>query len=160
MAPFDELAASEGALNSPRAGERVFRLDLTRLLLPLSQRSQPRRPVAQRKLSFAPRSRTGASLLPGTHPSDTSSRPRPPVRDRRRAFAQPPTIRQSRFRGNDFPGFHPGSARRIRPAVVSRGKRRSAELNLAYQPKATLTFSITPATAVSDCGQLVWKLCA
>lgn len=123
---LDAVQRASGIRRCPRlaSGRRTsLRLGFD-AVAPATYRNVPNhvglQPGANSRLRRAPG--PGASLLPGTHPSDTSSRPRPPVRDRRRAFAQPSTIHQSRFRGNDFPGFHPGSARHIQPAVVSRGR--------------------------------------
>ncbi len=104
LAPCNELAASEDALGSPRAGERVSGSVLTRLLLPLSQRSQPRRPATQRKLSFAARSRTrriARSWNPsvGHFQSAETSCPRPPTGIRPASNDPPKSLPKKRLSG-------------------------------------------------------------
>ncbi len=106
--PRSELAASEGALGSPRAGERVSGSILTRLLLPLSQRSHPRPPATQRKLSFAPRSRTQRIVVTwnpsvGHFQSAETSCPRPPTGLRPASNDPPKSLPRKRLSG-----FSPG----------------------------------------------------
>ena len=150
----------EDDLSSSRAGERVSGSGLTRLLLPLiatfptTSACNPAQtlvcPALQKpayRCYLEPIRRTlpvGRDLLSATADGHSPKLQRPPKSlPRKRPTGLSPRI-----------GL-PHPPRRSLP-----GKSHSAELTSAYQPNATLTFSMTGATAVSDCGQLVRKLCA
>ena len=113
-------AIREDDLSSSRAGERVSGSVLTRLLLPLSQRSQPRRPVAQRQLSFAPRSRARRIVVAwnpsvGHFQSAETSCPRPPTGIRPASNDPPKPLPRKRLSGLS-PGIgSPHSTRRGLP---------------------------------------------